>query len=76
LINVLRLAWSRFQIMAAIFGDLQGRFLLTVLYFTVVAPFGLFARRSDTFRGGFRLKREWVAREAVDSGIEAARKQG
>ncbi len=59
-------------------GDFQSRFLLTVFYFTVLAPFGLVTRFS---RDPLRLRRRrtsataWTARPAGDTTLEGIRRQ-
>jgi hypothetical protein len=67
---------ARFRIIAAIVGDLQGRAVATLFYFTVLVPFAvgsrlftdpLFVRAGS---GG------WHDRPAVSDDLDEARRQG
>ena len=42
--DFLKRLWDGWMKIATIFGDFMGRLILTVLYFTVVLPFGLGVR--------------------------------
>ncbi|MDZ4769617.1 MAG: hypothetical protein SGJ24_10840 [Chloroflexota bacterium] len=77
--EITRLAWARFGIITGILGDLQGRVIVTLFYFTVLVPFGIGSRLlSDPMR----IRREenrrpvWLDRPAVGISLEEAREQG
>jgi hypothetical protein len=66
-------AWKRF---GQILGDLIGRIVLTVFYFTIFMPFGLgvrlFGDRLDV-KGGQGPR--WLERRTRDLQLEDARRQ-
>lgn len=67
-------AWKRF---GQAIGDFIGRLILSLLYFTVVLPFGVGVR---LFSDPLRLKRgegasHWLARTTKDLTVEDGRKQ-
>ena len=73
---ILQLAWDRFNIIAGIIGDIQGRIIVTAFYFTILVPFGIGAR---LFNNSLRLRPEnpqWLERPPVQNGLEDARRQG
>lgn len=76
--DIARLAWRRFGIIAAAFGDLQGRAIATAFYFTVLVPFGLIVRlTSDPLHiGKAHQEPAWLPREPVDNRLDAAKRQG
>ena len=39
--EIVHLAWDRFKIIAGIVGDVQGRVIVTLFYFTILVPFGI-----------------------------------
>lgn len=80
---MLRKLWSRWVVLAHKIGNFQSRVLLTLLYYTIVAPFGLGVtlladplqikhgrRRHDSESAG-----GWIARETTDLDVAAAKKQ-
>lgn len=72
----LQLAWDRFNVIAGIMGDVQGRAIVTAFYFTILVPFGIGAR---VFSNSLRLRPEnphWLERAPVQNGLEDARRQG
>lgn len=75
---MLQLAWNRFGIIASIFGDMQARVIAMILYFTVILPFGLIMQGSShAFKGdGNPSAASWDKREAVDSTLDGAKRQG
>lgn len=76
LTEIFHLAWARFKIIVSIIGDLQGRAIAVLFYFTVVLPFGAGAR---LFGDPLHLRRHppaWLDREPVDNRLEAAQRQG
>ena len=74
--EIVRLAWDRFKIIVSIVGDVQGRAILTLFYFTILVPFGLGAR---LFGDSLRLRsasQTWLERPPVASSLDDARRQG
>lgn len=74
--EILKLAWDRFTVIASIVGDVQGRVIVTLFYFTILVPFGIGAR---LFSDPLRLRSSapaWQVREPVASEIDHARRQG
>jgi hypothetical protein len=69
------LAWKRLSLITEIIGEVQSRILLTGLYYTIVAPFGLLSQLiSDPLHK--KGEAHWVKREAVSNDIDSARGQG
>lgn len=74
---VFDLAWHRFNVVASIFGDAQGRVIVTAFYFTILAPFGIASRlTSDPLHLKSTGKTAWIEREPVPSDLDSAQKQG
>ncbi len=74
--RIREIAWQRFSINSAIIGDFNGRFIATVFYFSILAPFGLL---STLFMDPLRRKRaetRWLERLPVPADIKSAREQG
>ena len=74
--EIINLSWDRFKIITAIIGDVQGRLIVTLFYFTILVPFGLASR---LFSDPMRLKvtdAAWVERVPVSEALEAAQRQG
>ena len=70
------IAWERFSINSAIVADLNGRFVATAFYCTILVPFGLL---SAVFMDPLRRKKPentWLERDPVPSDISSAREQG
>lgn len=75
----LRLAWDRFNLVASVIGDVQGRVIAVGFYFTILVPFGLISRfTGDPLR--LHLARSsachWLDREPVPDDLDSARQQG
>lgn len=72
---VLQLAWDRLLVITSVIGDVQGRLIAMLFYFTVLVPFGIGSRLfSDPL--GRKGKAMWFERPAVPNSLEDARKQG
>jgi hypothetical protein len=74
--NLLRIAWDRFSVNSAIVADLNGRFIATAFYFTIMVPFGLL---SAIFMDPLRKKSAaatWSQREPAPTDIASAKEQG
>jgi hypothetical protein len=78
LAEIIHLAWERFKVITAIIGDIQGRFIATLFYFTILLPFGIGSRMfSDPLRQRLATeKTQWLERSPVSEKIDAALKQG
>ncbi|MDX2075449.1 MAG: hypothetical protein SFZ02_03390 [bacterium] len=76
---ILRLAWERFNVIGSVLGDVQGKVIAQLLYFTILVPFGIGSRfliDPMVIRGKNRLTPSWVKRPAVPSDLNSAREQG
>ncbi|MBL8131635.1 MAG: hypothetical protein JNL42_07235 [Anaerolineae bacterium] len=76
--DIIRLAWARFGIITGAIGDVQGRAVVTLFYWTVFVPFALLSRlTSDPLRlRGEHAKPHWIERPPVGVSLEEAREQG
>ena len=73
---IFRIAWDRLNLIAAIMGDVQGRVIMTVIYFTILVPFGIGSR---LFSDPLHIKQasaQWIERPAVPTDLDSARDQG
>ena len=73
-----RTAWDRFNIITSIIGDVQGRVIAILFYFTILVPFGLGSR---LFSDPLRRKVEgrttfWEERAPLPTDLDAAKRQG
>lgn len=74
--TLFNIAWERFSVNSAIVADLNGRFIATAFYFTIMVPFGLL---SAIFMDPLRARKGeaiWVEREPLPTDIASAREQG
>lgn len=76
--DILGLAWKRFNVIAAIIGDVQGRAIATLFYFTIFLPFAIGSR---VFSDPLRLKlsaisKTWLSRAPIPTDLESAKRQG
>jgi len=74
--KLLNIAWDRFSVNSAIVADLNGRFIATAFYFTIMVPFGLL---SAIFMDPLRKRKgaaRWAEREPLPTDIASAREQG
>lgn len=76
--DTIQLAWDRFKIITAVIGDVQGRLIATLFYFTILVPFGLASRTfSDPLHIKFAsLTTSWQDRAPISEDLEAAKRQG
>ena len=66
------MAWKRF---GQFMGDLIGRLVLTIFYFTIFLPFGLGVRLfGDRLGIKSGLKPKWLSRETLDLTLDQARR--
>lgn len=67
--------WERLSLITKVIGEVNSRIIMTLLYFTVVVPFGLISRfTSDPL--DFKGKPSWVTRKPIPRDIESAKLQG
>lgn len=73
--DILQLAWKRLLVITAVIGDVQGRLIASLFYYTILVPFGIGSR---LFTDPLRLKSsaQWLERPPVASTLEDAKKQG
>lgn len=73
--NALRKAWHAWKRFGQFMGDLIGRLVLTVFYFTLFMPFGLGVRFfGDPLGVHPRSRSKWLERETHDLTLEDARR--
>ncbi|MCC7106740.1 MAG: hypothetical protein IT307_16510 [Chloroflexi bacterium] len=70
-----KLAWARWRRISNHAANFQARVILTVFYFTFVAPFGLMLSRKDTLRARPGAHEGWLPRTTRDRTLADARKQ-
>ena len=74
--SLVEIAWQRFTVNSAIVADINGRFIATAFYFTIMVPFGLL---SALFMDPLRKRKgaaAWTEREPLPTDISSAREQG
>jgi hypothetical protein len=73
--DILQLAWKRLLVITSVIGDVQGRLIAILFYFTVLVPFGVGTR---LFSDPLKLKAgsQWLERPPVPATLDDARKQG
>ncbi|NWF68582.1 MAG: hypothetical protein HXY40_05815 [Chloroflexi bacterium] len=80
--EIWRLGWDRFNLVTAILGDVQGRVIALVFYFTILMPFGIGSRLfSDPLRQRLPSdntdnKSFWVERHPIPTDLDSAKRQG
>jgi hypothetical protein len=73
----LKQLWHDWKEIAECIGEFQSRWLLTVFYFTLLAPFGLLLRfASDPLEIYSKPKQSgWISRRTTDVAIRQGRRQ-
>ncbi len=75
--DIVHLAWDRFKIITNIVGDVQGRVIVTLFYFTILVPFGIGSRLfGDSLDIRPNQPARWLERPPVPTDIDDARRQG
>jgi hypothetical protein len=70
--------WERWKKVSIYIGDFQSRLFLTLFYFTVLVPFGLFTRLLGDL---LHLRRPpasdsaWIARDPKDDDLHTVQRQ-
>ncbi len=76
IMTLLLRAWRSWKRFAQVIGDLSARAMLTVLYFTLVVPFGLGVRLSDVqSKSRLGWVSAWSSRTTHDRTMDDARRQ-
>jgi hypothetical protein len=76
--EILELAWNRLLVVTSVIGDVQGRFIAIMFYYTVLVPFGIGMRlfgdplQSKTTFG----QPHWLERPVVSTTLDDAKRQG
>lgn len=75
--EILKKIWLAWKRLGQFIGDIVGRIVLTLLYFTIVLPFGVGVR---LFSDPLKIKRTptpsfWHPRQSVSNTLEEARRQ-
>ena len=77
--ELVNLAWTRMNVISAVVGDMNGRFIAVLFYFTILVPFGI---GSTLLSDPLRRKNltpnntKWEQREAVPTDMNSAKQQG
>lgn len=76
--EIIRLAWGRFSTITGVIGDIQGRVVVTLFYYSFFIPFGLASRfLSDPLHmRGENARPQWLDRHPVGATLEEAQEQG
>lgn len=74
---MIRRIWAKWKTFAQAFADFQARVLLTLVYFIIVAPFGLWVRLlSDPLTLNPQPQRSmWFPKHTPEQTLESARRQ-
>jgi len=75
MIDIARLAWTRWKIIGEAFGDFLARLLAVFFYFTVFVPYGIGVRLLSDPLALRRPPRAWLSRQPVGSTLDDARRQ-
>lgn len=73
-VSLLRKLWKGWQRFGLWVGDVLARVILTLFYFTLFLPFGLFVRLFRDLIGVGERTPTWISRECPPSSVEEARK--
>ncbi|MBZ0302901.1 MAG: hypothetical protein K8J31_24360 [Anaerolineae bacterium] len=76
--DIFKTAWSRLLVITAVIGDVQGRFIAVLFYYTVLVPFGIGTRLSGDplHMKVTQGQSQWLDRPPTGSALDDARKQG
>ena len=76
--SITQIAWERMKIITSIIGDIQGRLISTLMYFTIVVPFGVISTlvTDPLQRKGENVHPSWGKRDPVDNHLDSAMRQG
>jgi hypothetical protein len=77
--EIWRLGWDRFNAIVAVVGDVNGRMIALLFYFTILVPFGIGSRLfSDPLRQRIPTNSPtfWEERAATPTDLDSAKRQG
>lgn len=77
--EIWRLGWDRFNVITAIIGDVNGRAIALIFYFTILVPFGIFSRLfTDPLRQRVsdQVSTFWEDRAPIPTDLDSAKRQG
>lgn len=73
--QLLKFAWKRFSLIAEIMGEVNGRVLAMVFYYTILVPFGLISKfLTDPLNR--KTPPSWIERQPLKRDLDSARNQG
>lgn len=72
--DFLRTAWELWKRFGLFMGNLFGRIVLTIFYFTIYLPFGLGVRLFGDPLGIKGARPAWQERTTIDKNIDEARR--
>lgn len=72
---MLKKLWAGWQRLGHHIGDFQARWLLTIFYFCIAAPFALMAASGDPLQLKRRADSAWSKRPEPEESLERARQQ-
>ncbi len=74
--NVLQKIWQAWQKFGRFVGNLVGRIILSIFYFTIMLPFGLGVTLfGDALKLKEKTSRHWILRAPVTDGLDQASRQ-
>lgn len=74
-----RLGWDRFNVITAVVGDINGRVIAILFYFTILVPFGIISRVfTDPLRQRVinSTSTFWEERAPIPTDLDSAKRQG
>jgi len=77
--EIWRLGWDRFNLITTVVGDIQGRAIAILFYFTILVPFGLLSRlTTDPLKQRVpdNATTFWEDRAPIPTDIDSAKRQG
>jgi hypothetical protein len=74
--EIRKIAIQRFNLIAAIVGEVQGRVIVTLFYYTILVPFGLGSRLFSDPLHRKQVDPKWHHREPVPRDLDSAKQQG
>jgi hypothetical protein len=77
--EIWRLGWDRFNVISGVVGDINGRAIALLFYFTILVPFGIISRLfTDPLnqRVATNAKTFWQDRAPIPTDLDSAKRQG
>lgn len=73
--EILRIIWEKWKRVGQVIGDLIGRVVLTIFYFTLMLPFGIGVRLlGDPLAIKTGMEPGWISRKTRDQKLDDARR--